>query len=121
VRIASQYVHALDGRLRIKVAEVRNSPATARRVEETVGSLDAVQSVTANPTTGNVLVLYEPGGTSVREIVAALQRVGCLRPGNPAAHPPSPTRHRYLATQVAQSLARATVEVALQEMVRALL
>ena len=118
MQIASDYVHVLDGRLRVKVAEVKGSPSTARLVEEQLRSRAGVTEVTANPTTGNVLVLYESKLVSPRDVVRALRAVGCLRrarrvkPANP--RPPALVRH------VAQTVARATVEMALQRVVYAL-
>ena len=118
MQIASDYVHVLDGRLRVKVAEVKGSPRTALLVEEQLRSRAGVTEVTANPTTGNVLVLYESTLVSPRDIVRALRALGCLRrvrrvrPANP--RPPALVRH------VAQTVARATVEMALQRVVYAL-
>jgi len=53
------YLHALEGRLRIKLVDVKGHAARARDVEERVRELPGVDLATANPVTGNVLVLYD--------------------------------------------------------------
>ena len=117
MRIASDYVHVLDGRLRIKVAEVKGSPRMARAVEEQLRSHAGVTEVTANPTTGNVLVLYESGLVTPVDITRTLDALGCLR-RKPRVQPVH--YRQVLVGQLAQSFARATVEMALQRVVYAL-
>ena len=54
---APAYFHAIDGRMRIKIAAVKGSPATAATLEEQLQRACAgIEQVTANPTTGNVLM-----------------------------------------------------------------
>jgi len=118
MRIASDYVHALDGRIRIKVAEVKGRPHVARFVAEQLRARAGVTEVTANPTTGNVLVLYEPARVTQRDVVRALRALGYLRRA-PSVAPATARRHAIVG-QVAQTVARATVEMALQRVVYAL-
>lgn len=73
------YFHAIDGRLRIKVPEVKNSPAKATQVEIRLRSLPVVTRVHANPTTGNVLVLYDPQRMTQDQVLDALRSLGCFR------------------------------------------
>ena len=118
MRIASDYVHVLDGRLRIKVAEVKGSPTTAALVERALASRPGVTEVTANPTTGNVLVLYESAVMTPLDLVRALRAVGCLRRRAPLR--PAP-RSPMLVRRLAETFARATLELAVQRVVLALL
>jgi copper chaperone CopZ len=118
MRIASDYVHALNGRLRIKVAEVKGRPQVARFVEEQLRSLAGITEVTANPTTGNVLVLYEPARVTQQDVVRALHALGCLRRVPRIERPTA--RRNAIVGHVAQTVARATVEMALQRVVYAL-
>ena len=55
----SSYLHVMDGRLRVKVPETRRSVAKALHVEQLIQTLPGIIRVTANPTTGNVLVLFD--------------------------------------------------------------
>jgi hypothetical protein len=73
------YVHVLDGRMRIKVAEIKRSPDAARRTEVTLRGLAGITGVTANPASGNVLVLFEPEDATADDIVGAIRALGYLR------------------------------------------
>src|SRR5262245_56429602 len=115
MRIASDYVHVLDGRLRIKVAEVKGCPRMARLVEEQLRSRAGITEVTANPTTGNVLVLHDATVVSHWDIAEDLRALGCLRRMQPTNR-----RRRVFVGHFAQTIARATVEVAVQRVVYAL-
>jgi len=74
----SPYLHVLDGRLRIKLPQVKGAPQRALAVEQLLLGLDGVTDVTANPITGNVLVLFTPAVISQRDIIAALQKTSYL-------------------------------------------
>jgi copper chaperone CopZ len=100
------YLHSLDGRLRIKLTEVRRAPHAARAVEERLRSVAGVTDASANPATGNVLVLYDCDLTSTGAIVDALQTWGYLR-----ARPPATD-----LIDLGSMLLRATAEVALQRL-----
>jgi hypothetical protein len=76
-----EYVHAIDGRLRIKVPEVKRSAARAQQIEELFRGFDGIREVRANPITGNVLFLHDPGRIAAREIMGALISAGYLGMG----------------------------------------
>jgi copper chaperone CopZ len=79
VNVVSSYIHALNGRLRIKVAEIKGLRMKALEVEGQLRKIDGITQVRANPTTGNVLVLYDPARVGQDEILGALHRLGYLR------------------------------------------
>lgn len=83
MNITSTYVHALEGRLRIKVNEVKGSSQKAREIEGDLQTLAGINNVQANPTTGNVLILYNQRFLTQRHIIAALQDLGCLQNNAP--------------------------------------
>jgi copper chaperone CopZ len=83
------YLHVLDGRLRIKLPQVKGVPQRALAVEQLLRGLTGVTGVTANPTTGNVLVLFTSAVIGQYTIIAALQQTGYLR--NTYAAEPSQT------------------------------
>jgi copper chaperone CopZ len=72
------YIHVLDGRLRIKVPEVKRAPRKAAEVVRAFQSVHGVTYVQANPTTGSVLVLFESSRITPEQIVQALRDMGCL-------------------------------------------
>ena len=78
--VASTYVHALEGRLRIKLPEIKRVAFKAQEVELHLQQVAGVEYVSANPTTGNVLILYNPRVIEQRELFAFLRELGYLSP-----------------------------------------
>jgi|SRR5581483_1314194 len=115
--LVSAYLHALDGRVRIKVAEVKGCPEKAADVEERLLGLAGVDEVTANPKTGNVLVLYDPSRVSQDEIMDMLRAAGCFRELAPA-HPIKPGV-TFRRDTFADIVVRSSLEFALQRMIMA--
>ena len=54
-------VHRLPGRLRLSLAKLRGNDALGRLLQTEVANLLGVESVTANPVTGSLLILFDPG------------------------------------------------------------
>jgi hypothetical protein len=52
-------VHALPGRIRLKVAQVRENPTFASQLRARLGAIQGIQKVEVNPLTGSVLVFYD--------------------------------------------------------------
>jgi hypothetical protein len=52
-------VHAIPGRVRLKVAKLRDNPPLARVIQERLGAVRGIQGVEATPLTGSVLVLFD--------------------------------------------------------------
>jgi len=51
--------HALPGRVRLKIPEVKENPELARQAQEKLGRVPGIQRVEANPATGSLLILYD--------------------------------------------------------------
>ncbi len=68
----TEYIHAIEGRLRIKVAALKRSPDHARRLEESLREREGIQRVQANPITGNLLVHYAPQTIDQGEVLEAI-------------------------------------------------
>ena len=123
MQVSSPYVHALNGRLRIKVPEVKGLPIKAVELEGALRNIDGITSVRANPTTGNVLVLYDPAKIAQYEVLGALQHLGYLQE-NGAIQTPArgrPRGYEGLGEAMAETLVRTTMELAVQRLVRALI
>lgn len=110
--MASPYLHVLEGRIRIKIPEIKQSRAHARRVEMLLKNLDGVDHVEANPVTGNVLILFDSQVLSTYGIFDYLKW------------------HRYLREEYSQArsghplirfLFQSATEAALERMILALL
>jgi copper chaperone CopZ len=98
--------------LRIKLPHVKGSPHRALAVEQLLRGLDGVTDVTANPTTGNVLVLFTSAVIGQHDIIAALQTSGHLSGDHAAA----PGRQSLTSLIVHSAL-----ELALERLVLALI
>jgi copper chaperone CopZ len=125
----SSYIHVLDGRLRVKVPEVKGHPFNASRVEDNLREMDGITHVQANPTTGNVLILFAPDVISYEQIIESLIDFGFLR-SDPthrgrAVHPIINQDARDLAGQAAEIIARQVVKsvtrVAIERLILALI
>ncbi len=65
-------VHALPGRVRLKIPQVKDNQELARQAQEKLGQAPGIQRVEANPTTGSVLILYDLA------MLASLEALGPL-------------------------------------------
>jgi hypothetical protein len=110
----TDYLHALDGRMRIKINEVKGSSAVAEEITKYLLSSNGIEEVNANPTTGNVLILYNTKLISQRGILNLLQEAGYLQR---IAQVPASRGGEGLVSV----LAKAVMETALQSMVMALI
>jgi hypothetical protein len=75
-------VHALPGRIRLKVAQVRENPALANQIQQRLTGVQGIQKVEVNPLTGSVLVLYDATATASPDSLRALaEPLAALFPG----------------------------------------
>lgn len=72
------YYHKLDGRIRIKVPEIKDSPAMAGELESHLAKLNGVVHVQANSLTGYVLVLFDYQVISHYHVFAVINDIKCL-------------------------------------------
>jgi len=109
----TDYLHALDGRMRIKINEVKGSSGSAAEITRYLLSCHGIDQVNANPVTGNVLILYNTKQISQECILKLLQEAGYLHRTSPA---PASRGEGLVAV-----VAKAVMETALQSMVMALI
>lgn len=115
--VDSTYLHALEGRLRIKIESVKGCPEMADDVETLLAAIDGIDGATANPSTGNVLVHYNPARLTQDEILELLRDTGLVRE-RPADQP---HRLRIEPQTLANAIVRSSVEYALQRLLTALI
>ena len=108
----SPFLHVLDGRVRIKLPQVKSAPQRALAVEQLLLGLDGVTDVTANPITGNVLVLFTSVVIGQHDILAALRQTGYLCDDHTAAQD-----RESLISMIVQS----AIELAIERLVLALI
>ena len=88
-------VHAIPGRIRLKVAQVRENPALAGEIQTRLAAVRGIRQVEVNSLTGSVLVLYEAQNTASSDALGALaEPLTALFPGfdlkdSAAGQPPS--------------------------------
>jgi hypothetical protein len=123
VQPASTYIHTLEGRLRIKVIEVKGAPRRALEIEEGLRAIDGVDHVKANHITGNILILYRPDKIGQHELLTALRRLGCLQEHDRARIITSNggDKHDGFSAMLTETLVRSTMELAVQRLVSALI
>ena len=114
----SFYLHVMDGRLRVKVQETKRSLSKALDVEQLIQSLPGVHRVTANPTTGNVLVLFDAEQLTHDEILSALKKSDYLRDQDHASSFQFPAR---IVDTVSHAVARSVAEALMERAILALL
>jgi hypothetical protein len=113
--VATDYLHALDGRIRIKIPELKGSPEKSQEIKQHLSTCAGINYVQANPTTGNALILYNSMEISQNEIIALLKEgLGCFRA-------PAAMNGNRQGEGLAGTVARAFMESALQTMVMALI
>jgi hypothetical protein len=74
-------MHVIPGRLRLKIAQVRDNPDLARELYERLSGRRGIQRVEANALTGSVLVLYDAEEiTSLESLLALAETLTPLFP-----------------------------------------
>ena len=88
-------VHALPGRLRVKLAAVKKSPAVAQQVKRALQEEWGVVEAAANPVTGSVLVRYDGQMTTPQAILARLAPFGLSSTAAPVPNALSDFSHQF--------------------------
>lgn len=65
-------VHAIPGRIRLKIQKLKNDPASAKEVVARLRKLPGIDRVEVNPVTGSVVVSYGGGTSGSEEITPGL-------------------------------------------------
>ncbi|MGE0679453.1 MAG: HMA2 domain-containing protein [Candidatus Binatia bacterium] len=125
---ASSYIHALEGRLRVKSASVKGSRQKAQEIEAHFREHDGITEVVANPLTGSILFHYDSRCIDQQQILDALHMLGHvskddavrrqshLQPVHVTVKIPEDFGQKLIKTVVTS-----TVEAALQRLVYALI
>ncbi len=119
MNVDTSYVHALEGRLRIKIPVVKGAAGQAQRVESHLRQSAGVQYVSANPITGNVLILYNPGLIDQRQIISSLKEAGFLSQSTATNNPASAPQG--VVEKLTATVAATLMEVALSRLVGGLI
>lgn len=121
------YLHILDGRIRVKIAEVKRSPHLATTLEQRLLDLPGVTHAQANRMSGNVLILHDVAQINTQEILDVL-RVPLHH--HALARATLPMREKPMATQpstaglgskAAEVIFMKALEIATERLILALL
>ena len=75
-------VHAIPGRIRLKVTQVRKNPAFASEIQTRLATVDGISEVEVNPLTGSVLLIYQASDIASPDSLRALvEPLAALFPG----------------------------------------
>jgi cation transport ATPase len=123
MNVDSSYVHALEGRLRIKIPKVKGAADQAQEVERHLRQFAGVEHVSANPVTGNVLILYNPRLTAQENIISALTELGYLSQFSSAVarRTGSHSIQAGVVEKVTATVTASLMEIALTRLVSALI
>jgi hypothetical protein len=83
--ISTNYFHAIDGRMRLGIPGVKGSWAKAQELKDRIILYQGINDVRPNPTTGNVLIIYDPQRISQYDILKSLCELGYLQDGRSVA------------------------------------
>ena len=64
---AIKIMHAIPGRIRVKMAQLRDNPTLAAQIQEHLASIPGVQKVEANTRTSSLILLYDAAALSSPE------------------------------------------------------
>jgi hypothetical protein len=70
-----QILHAIEGRLRIKTSIIKNEPRRAIGLAEQLRARRGITGVELNPTTGSVIIFYDPAVVNPGVIYSDLQSI----------------------------------------------
>lgn len=120
---SAAYVHALTGRLRIKIPELKGNPLRAQEIENRFNLMTGMQQVSANPVTGSLLFIYDPHLLKQEEICAVLKEQGYFRhhSGGQISFLSSASGTQGVVERITTTLASGLMEIALTRLVGALI
>ena len=111
------YIHTLPGRLRVKVPQIKRNAAKAASLRTTMMGLPGVRDASANPTTGNLLVIFDGEAASHDTILAAIAEAGYLDPGLVPLEQRNPVRRGDLLEGAASYLLQVALKVVIEQAV----
>jgi hypothetical protein len=117
------YLHALDGRIRVKSPQVKGAPHKASALEQQLRMHSGLTEVTVNPVTGSILVLYDTQQLAQQHVFDLLRAVNCFPAVTtmPVSPLPVPKTVAEFGQGLLRTVAMSTMEFAVQRLVYAIL
>jgi hypothetical protein len=111
-------VHAVEGRLRVRIWELKKSPDVAAQLQKHLDSHAGIHGVETNTTTGSLLIQYDADRLTRQQLLGTLAEAGY--PVADRAATPSGRRSSDFTQKIAQELALAGCAALLKYGCRAL-
>jgi copper chaperone CopZ len=70
------YVHAIPGRLRVKIPLAKGRPDTAEEIQKLLKAIEGIDSTATNTTTGSFVINYNTKTLTSDKILSALSQKG---------------------------------------------
>ena len=102
-------VHALPGRLRVRIAALKKAPEAALQVEQALSQEPGVADVMVSPLTGSVLIYYDPARITPTTLLVRLEPYGL------SSTTPAPSSLSELSSQLTRVVGRELVKLALTQ------
>jgi hypothetical protein len=120
---AARILHAIEGRLRIRVPEIKRHPAYGQGLCDAICCIDGIADATPNMVTGSVTITYDPAQINEAEVcnmVAGLLGCKLVPPVASAVRPVSPLLAET-SRHVAQLILKSAMEAALKRAIYSLI
>jgi hypothetical protein len=114
-----EYVHFVPGRLRLKIATLKNQRRAAE-AEANVAAIPMVTTAVANPLTGSLTINFDRQQLSIGDLWEKLRALGYVSVNRPEPSLDNPDVHRF-GRVITAALIEAVVQHSAQALVRALL
>jgi hypothetical protein len=98
------YVHAVDGRIRIKIPYLQQQPYRCRKLQQALLDCEGIESVETSALTGSVVIHYDPDVVEDVQIFNILKYNGYL---NDCAVTSTDEYHASGAVKAGQALGKA--------------
>jgi copper chaperone CopZ len=103
--------HSSPGRLRLRLAWLREKPGRAEEIADRLAELAGVEEVRVRRSTGSVLCLYDPGVADEARIVDAVAAICNVRAARPGEREETARPQRPAARSVANALMQGFGEI----------
>ena len=115
------YLHAIDGRLRVRLSTLQGDRRAAAQLRRELRALSGVTDVEANPLTGSVLVNYDSEALSEDDILGALDVEASEVEGARTGFAPSEAASASDGPKVRDVVAEKMIEFAAERLLLAVL
>lgn len=119
--MTTTYIHVTQGRMRIKIAELKRAPQKGVAIESALRKAHGVTFVKANPLTGSLLVFFDPATTDSERIIKRIAAVGFSLHSPKNSTSRSRAERQRIGDRLVGILFQSVCEVAIKNLIAALI